>query len=135
MRLLSILGLFLDFLGAFILLIHALYDIGIKAGSAMIEDDKRLKGNQELLDRFFKREKILQNEKDALLRMLKGNFMFNMLVWFVLPVWFWVNKNIFRFTPWFDDAERDIHRFLWIFVGFFLLVLGFLLQIISQIRS
>ncbi|MFC1675090.1 hypothetical protein ACFL1K_04325 [Candidatus Omnitrophota bacterium] len=126
---LSTIGLVFDCLGVSIIMIHTLYDIGIEAATRIMEK-MNIEEDQKLIAKFKDNEKLSSKEKERVKDLVKENFTLNSLQYFIM-LWVWINRHIFRFTPWIEGKPRLINRYLWNFCGLFLILIGFILQLVG----
>lgn len=129
---LSAIGLILDCLGVGIIMIHTLYDLGIEAALKIVEKID-IENDQNITSKFLKGEKLSPKEKERLLHLIKENITFKSAGYIVL-LWDWINVHIFRFYAWTDEKPRVVNRYLWNFCGLFLILVGFIFQLMGALR-
>lgn len=128
---LSAIGLILDCLGVGMIMVHTLYDIGIDASVRIIEKID-IEKDRNLISNFFDGKKLSPAEKERSVHLIKENLTLKSLG-YIVSLWLWINRHIFRFTPWIDEKPRVINRYLWNFCGLFLILIGFVFQLLGAL--
>jgi hypothetical protein len=134
---LNSIGLSLNILGVILISLHSLYDYGLSVLLKLWEEEEFLK-NRNIFKNIDEKIKAKNNltplEKEQFIQLLKNAFSFH-IVGFVVSIWLWVNKYFFFFHPWDEDKPRAVNRFLWNFAGLFLILVGFIFQLISSLSK
>ena len=134
---LNSIGLVLNILGVILISLHSLYDYGLSVLQKLWDKDEFLM-NRNIIENLDKKIKTKANltpiEKEQYVQLLKDAFSFNIAT-SVVSIWLWINKYFFFFTPWIEDKPRTVNRFLWNFAGLFLILVGFIFQLISSLLN
>ena len=131
---LNSIGLILNILGVILISLHSLYDYGVSVLQKIWDEEEFLKNRnifKNIEEKIKDKTNLTPLEKEQFIQLLKDAFSFH-IVDFVVSIWLWVNKYFFFFNPWVEDKPRTVNRFLWNFAGLFLILVGFIFQLISS---
>ena len=128
-------GLIFNIAGVLLIAIHSLYDMGMEMTLKILEAIKREKNeaNFTIWDKLKNRESLSPVEWERLVTLVKREFALRS-VCYVVTIWLWINQKVFRFTPWMEDAPRLINRYFWNVAALFLILVGFVFQLIGSVN-
>ena len=128
-------GLIFNIAGVLLIAIHSLYDMGMEMTLKILEAIKREKNeaNFTIWDKLKNRESLSPVEWERFATLVKREFALRS-VCYVVTIWLWINQKVFRFTPWMEDAPRLINRYFWNVAALFLILVGFVFQLIGSVN-
>lgn len=115
------------------MIIYSLYELCLDTTNALISKNK---GERELYDSVIIKIKtkmeLTPAEKEWVISSIIKTIVVISSI-YIVNIWLFINKWLFRFTPWIDETPRKVNRLLWNLLGFFLIILGFIFQIIGSL--
>ena len=130
-----VIGLILGFLGAIIVTLHLLHDLGIEL---VLKNVDKISQTMNEIDplriKIRNRENLTPVEKDKFIEFIKENVAFNSII-HINTIWLFFNRCFFGFTPWMEEQPIRVNRYLWNLLGGFLITVGFLLQLIDALKK
>lgn len=125
-------GILLDVLGVFLMVIHSLYEFGLDTTNAIVsKKEGERKFSNSVIVKVKSNMKLTSAEKEQFIFLVKENCVVNASI-YIINVWLFINRWIFRFTPWLEETPRKVNRFLWNLLAFSLIILGFIFQFIGS---